>query len=74
LVAESAGPEVVAAGEGLVFPSGLVADAVVVAAGGDEMVDPGGSAFGPGDPMVEIAGGGGHPTSGEDTGGVAGLD
>ena len=56
------------------FPSGLVADPMVVAAGGDEMIDPGGSTLGPGDPMVEITAGGGHPTSGEDTGGVAGLD
>jgi hypothetical protein len=55
------------------FPSGLVADPMIVTAKGDEIVDAGGSTFGPGDPMVEVTGGGGHPTAGEDTGGVGGL-
>lgn len=38
LVSEGAGPLVVAAGEGLMFPSGLVAEAMVVPAEGSQVV------------------------------------
>jgi len=65
---------VVAAGEWLVFPSGLMSDPMVMSADGDEMVDPGGSAFRPEDAMVEATVGGGHPTSREQTSPVPGLD
>ena len=65
---------VVAVGEGLVGPSGLVFDAVVVAAEGCEVVDAGFSAVYPSGPVVEVTVDGWHAASGEDAGLVAGLD
>lgn len=64
----------VAVGEWLVFPEVLVSSGVVVAAEGDEVADAGGSAFGVGDAVVEVALGGGHAAPGEYAGGVEGFD
>ena len=73
-VAEGAGPLVVAAGEGLVGPSVVVVDVVVVAAEWSEVGDVGGSALGVGGAVVEVAVGGGAAASGEGTGAVSGFD
>ncbi|MDP2624286.1 MAG: hypothetical protein Q8Q29_10865, partial [Actinomycetota bacterium] len=59
-MAEGAGPEVVASGEGLVGPAEAVADGdVVVAAAGVEPVCGGPVGLGPGGAVVEVALGGG---------------
>ena len=58
----------------MVGPAGSVSDLVVVAAERGEVFDIRGSAFFPGDAMVEVAVGGRHPTTGENTGAVAGFD
>ena len=58
----------------MVGPSGSVFDLVVVAAERGEVVDIGGSTFRPGGAMVEVAVGGRHPTTGENTGAVAAFD
>ncbi len=65
---------VVAVGEGLVGPVGVVSGLVVVAAEGCEVVGGGGSAVGPGLAVVEVAFGGGDATAGEDAVGVASFD
>ena len=73
-MAESAGPEVVAFGEGLVGPVGVVSDVVVVAAEGGQVPDFGGSAVGPLLKVVEVAVDGRHPTTGADAAAVTGFD
>jgi len=73
-VAESGGPEVVAAGEGLVGPSGLVSDPVVVTAPRRQVLHRGRSVLAVGDAMVEVTAGGGRPAAGEHTCRVAGFD
>ncbi len=65
---------VVAVGEGLVVPVGLVADFVVVAAEGGEVGWFGGSPLAIGDLVVEVGVGGGHATAGEYAVGIGGFD
>ena len=52
----------------------MVADAVVVAAGGSQVTRGGAATLEPGDAVVDVAVGGGHATAGEHTGGMAGLN
>jgi len=70
-VAESAGPDVVASGEGLVGPAVFVALAVVVSAEGAEFVDCGVPGLGPGFGVVEVGFFCWHATSWGDTGPVS---
>ena len=71
---EFASPLVVAVGEVLVLPAGLMSDPVVVSAQRCEIVDAGGSAVYPSDSMVEVAVRGGHATPREDASPIAGFD
>ena len=73
-MAESAGPLVVAVGEGSVGPSVLVADALVVTAERAEVGFGSGSTVGVSHPVVEVAADGGHAAAGEDAGWVACFD
>ena len=71
-VSEWACPLGGAVGEGLVGPS-VVSEAVVAAAHGGEVVGVGGSVFGPGGGVVEVAVGCWHAASREDAGAVSCL-
>jgi hypothetical protein len=73
-VSERADPQVVAAGEGIAFPSGSVSEDVVVATERVEVIDSGWSALGPGDAMVEVTVGRRHATPGKDAGAVTSFD
>ena len=69
-----AGPAIAVVVSADVAPSGMVFDAVVVAAQGCEVLFVGLAAFGVTRGVVEVAVGGGHAASGEDTGVVSGFD
>ena len=64
----------VAGGERLVGPVGVVSEVVVVAAERCQVAGVGGSTVGPGLAVVEVAVDGRHPTAGKDTGPLAGFD